>query len=201
LETLSDKQLVERMCAGDGRGFDELFARHEPAVRQRALAVLRDHAAADDVAQEVFLRLWTRAEQWNGQGPLGPWLMRITENLARNHLRTVRRRRQQPLEGPAAAPDGGDTPPPGRWMIDEEADDPPELAGLAERNELLWQLVDSLAPDKGQVLRLVHQRELGIRQAAEELGIPQGTVKSRLHYAIKELSELLHEMGADWENP
>ena len=63
---------------------------------------------ADDLTQETFLRVWTRSEQWDGRGSFTGWLYRIATNLALNHLRSVKRRRQRPLELPAEPDDDDD---------------------------------------------------------------------------------------------
>ena len=60
--------------------------------------IVREPAATEDLVQEVFLRVWTRAEQWQGSGTVKGWLYRIATNLSLNHLRSVKRRPQQPLE-------------------------------------------------------------------------------------------------------
>ena len=78
--------------------------RFSSAMKARSAAIscylVRDEPAAEDLLQETFLRVWTRAGQWNGQGTFKGWLFRIATNLALNHLRTRRRRPEQPLELP-----------------------------------------------------------------------------------------------------
>jgi DNA-directed RNA polymerase specialized sigma24 family protein len=76
--------------------------------------------------QEVFLRVWQRAEQWQGHGTLHAWLVRIATNLALNHLRTVRRREQPLAMPPSRLPDdaGQDLPSVPPWMSDATAMSP-----------------------------------------------------------------------------
>ena len=93
----SDQDLVRRMLGGDEAAFEALAARYGPAVRRRLLAIVRVEATADDLLQEVLLRLWTRGGQWQGKGSLAAWLLRTATNLALNQVRTVRRRRSRPL--------------------------------------------------------------------------------------------------------
>ncbi len=195
----TDRALMERIGRRDGEAFDVLFDRYAPEVRRRIGPLVHDASAAEDLVQEVFLRLWTRAEQWTGQGPLGAWLGRIALNLARNHLRSHRRRRQRPLELPADAP-GEDDALQAAWMVDPASPPPDRAAEAAERQALLASLIDGLPPTQRQVLRMVHQRELQLAEVARELGIPVGTVKSRLHYAIRQLTEQLRESGTEWED-
>ena len=96
----SDRELIEQIRERNTDAFDILFERYRHAIHKRLLRIVRDESAAEDLGQEVFLRLWTCAAQWDGRGELGAWLYRIATNLALNHLRTVHRRRQQPLEIP-----------------------------------------------------------------------------------------------------
>ena len=69
-------------------------------------------------------------------------------------------------------------------MIDTSSRGPEVIVEQAERSQLLWQLVDELSQEKQEVLHLIYQKEMALREAAIELGIPEGTVKSRLRYAI-----------------
>ena len=186
--TPSDQDLVQHVLEGDGRAFEALFERYGEMIRRHLARIVRDDAAAQDLVQEVFLRVWTRAEQWDARGSFKAWLYRIATNLALNHLRTVRRRREQPLETPAGWDEEGEESNIHAWMIDASALGPDAIAELAERRELLRRLIGQLPDDKRQVIRLVHEMELSLRDAADELGIPEGTVKSRLYYAKRRLA-------------
>ena len=201
----TDHDLTRRL-AGDAAAFDTLFDRYEPQVRRRLIRVVRDESAADDLLQEVFLRVWTRAEQWEGRGSLLGWLLRMATNLALNHLRTVRRRRQQPLEFPSRSASTGDPDDdddedlvPG-WMIDAASLRPDQIFEQAERREALWGLVDSLPDRQREVLRMAHEMEMDIAEIADQLGVPPGTVKSRLHYARSGLAKELRQRTEEQED-
>ncbi|NLX06207.1 MAG: RNA polymerase sigma factor [Phycisphaerae bacterium] len=196
----SDEALMQRISEGDEPAFEALMERYQEPVRQQLLRMLRDQTAADDLAQEVFLRVWTRAEQWNGAGPLRAWLLRVATNLTLNHLRSIRRRRQTPLQ-PPREPDDDETEPsmPG-WMVDAAALGPDALAEQAERGELVRRLLAQLSDDKREVLRMVHEDQLPLRDVAERLGVPEGTVKSRLHYALRRLAAQWHDLEKQWED-
>jgi len=196
---LSDQDLAERVQAGDAQAFEALFDRHEEMIRRHLAHIVRDEAAAQDLVQEVFLRVWTRAEQWDGRGAFKAWLYRIATNLAFNYLRSVRRRREQPLEiadDPGKDEEAGLVP---AWMVDASALGPDASLELAERSELFRRLVERLPAEKREVFRLVHQMEMSVRDAADELGIPEGTIKSRLHYAKKRLAREWQDLETEWE--
>ena len=196
----SDQTLIRKVVKRDVAAFETLFARYSASVRQHILSIVWAESAAEDLVQEVFLRVWMRAEQWNGQGEFKGWLFRIATNLALNYLRTVRRQRQEPLEIPPDEFDDEDERPPDPdWMIDTSARGPEVMVEQAERSQLLWQLIDGLPQEKREVLHLIYQKEMALREVAIELGIPEGTVKSRLHYSIRHLAREWREIASGWE--
>ena len=196
----SDQTLIRKIVRRDAAAFEILFARHSASVRQHILSIVRTESAAEDLVQEVFLRVWTRAEQWSGQGEFKGWLFRIATNLALNHLRTVRRQRQEPLETPPDEfEDEDECPSDPDWMIDMSSHGPEVMVEQTEQSQLLWQLVDELPQKKREVLHLIYQKEMALREVAIELGIPEGTVKSRLHHSVRYLAREWKEIASDWE--
>ncbi len=196
----SDQDLVERIREQDAHAFETLFERYGEMMRRHLARFVRDDAAAQDLVQEVFLRVWTRAEQWDGRGSFKAWLYRIGTNLALNHLRSLRRRREQPLDIPddRADDDDEETTVPA-WMIDAAALGPDTVLELAERRERLRRLIGRLPEEKREVFRLVHEMELSMRDAADELCIPEGTVKSRLYYAKRRLAREWRDVETETE--
>ena len=95
-----ESEVVRRVGAGDVRAFEALFARYHEPIHRHVRRVVRDPATAEDLTQEVFERVWTRAGQWNGRGAFKAWLFRMATNLALNQLRSQRRRpRSRCLDG------------------------------------------------------------------------------------------------------
>ena len=84
-------------------------------------------------------------------------------------------------------------------MIDASTLPPDEVLAVAERRRLLRGLVTRLPEDGRRVIRLVYDGHLNTRQAAAELGIPEGTVKSRIHHARKQIARSWRDLGIDWE--
>lgn len=190
----SDQELIARILKRDSRAFEALFERYQEGLRRHLLRFVRNPSAAEDLLQETFLRVWNRAEQWNGSGPLKAWLYRIATNLALNHLRTVRRRREQPLDIQDSWDEEDEEDLVPAWMVDASTLGPEAAVQQAERQELVQQLVEGLPEEKREVFRLVHEMEMSMRDAADELGIPEGTVKSRLYYARKQLAHEWEEL-------
>ena len=185
----SDPELIHQIQAGDPAAFEVFFDRYRPAIVTHIARIVREPAATEDLVQEVFLRVWTRAEQWQGSGSVKGWLYRIATNLSLNHLRSVKRRPQQPLEIPAD--DGDDDNPVPGWMVDASALTPEAQLEIVEQQKLLGQLVDALPPEKQDVFRMVYDDEMDLHSVANALEIPEGTVKSRLYHSRKKIAEQL----------
>jgi RNA polymerase sigma-70 factor (ECF subfamily) len=190
---------MARIRQGDEQAFDLLLNAHEPAVRGRLSRIVRDHAAVEDLVQEVFLRLWSRAGQWDGRGSVAGWLLRIAVNLGLNHLRTVRRRRTQSLDGEARA-DGENGSTILDCLPDEDMPTPEEAVRCLEQQRVLARMVGNLPPAQQEVVRLAHETECDIAGIAGQLGIPPGTVKSRLHYARGKLADMWQRWQEHEEN-
>ncbi len=189
-DTLSDCELLSRIQArrqDSASAFEALLDRYRDHVCRHLTRMIRDISAAEDLTQEVFLRVWTRSEQWSGQGHFRAWLLRIATNLALNHLRTVRRRREAPIGLPSEATQDRRPVAPA-WSSEQAALSPEALLELAETRRRFERLVAGLAEEKREVFRLVHEGDMAVREVASRLRIPEGTVRSRLHYARKQLA-------------
>jgi RNA polymerase sigma-70 factor, ECF subfamily len=193
----SDDDLAGRIQAHDEAAFELLFERYGEALIRHLSGMNHCGPAAEetaqDLVQETFLRVWTHAVQWNRQGSFKAWLYRIATNLALNHLRSLRRHPAQllPSEDESswdAWSEEEDTPAPG-WLVDSTALGPDAALEQTEERTRLYRAIRGLPEEKREVFRLVHEMDLSIRDAAGRLGIPEGTVKSRLHYAQKKLGE------------
>ena len=158
---------------------DEALARLVPAYRRRvfglAFGILRDRAAADDVTQEVFVKLWQNLGGYDGSAQLSTWIYAITRNAAISSLR--KRSRLVSLEEPGVAA-VVDTLAAGE-SADETAD--PQL----------WRLVDALPDRQRQVVVLFYQEDRSVEEVADMLGIPANTVKTHLHRARAKLAASL----------
>lgn len=133
---------------------------------------------ADDLTQQVFLRMFRKLEQFNGQSKLETWLYRLASNEALQHLRRSKRRSTAPL-------------------VTDPATDDPDRLGKAEEAELLETAMSQLDPELRAILILKEQQNLSYREIAESIGIPEGTVGSRLNRARKLLRQELTQLG--WE--
>lgn len=197
---LSDAELVARIRKHNADAFEELSVRYREIIYRHVLSTIRDSDATEDVVQEVFLRIWTHVEQWNGRGTFKAWLFRIATNFALNHLRTLKRRKQQPLETSSDPLNEDDESSIPEWMTNHALPGPEIIVEQGERSKLLQQLVNGLPEEKREVFRLIHDAEMETSKVAETLGIPEGTVKSRLHYANRRLAREWRDATKEWED-
>jgi RNA polymerase sigma factor (sigma-70 family) len=162
--------------------FGELFEEHATAVYNFCFRRLADWATAEDMTSAVFLEAWRRRDRVDffGEPPL-PWLLGVANNLMRNHRRSLRRATAAlaRFHAVASAPDFGD----------ELAD---RLDAERQMREVLERIAD-LAPQEREVLELCAWAELSYEDAARALGVPVGTVRSRLSRARAHLRELEEE--------
>jgi len=182
----SDDELIRLVQQHDPEAFELFFGRYEEAIRRHLARMLRDDHAANDLLQEVFMRVWTHADQWEGRGPVKGWLFRIATNYAVSYLRSPRNRREHSLQ---ATTTGVEQMPTASALIESPLAGPEMLTLFAERHASLRLLIGRLPLDKQVVFRMVYEEEMDTRDVAATLGIAEGTVKSRLHYARKWLAQ------------
>ena len=193
----TDQDLMQLIQARDAGAFEEFFARHRAKVLGYLTRIVRERSSAEDLLQEVFFRVWRRSAQWTGRGSPQSWLFRIAGNLALNHIRSRNRRPQMSLEThPAMTDDESESNLPA-WMIDAAALGPDAMAEQAERHERLRKIIDDMPEHKREVLHLIYDAEMDISGAAEALGIPEGTVKSRLHNIRRDLARKWKEIEGE----
>jgi RNA polymerase sigma-70 factor, ECF subfamily len=165
----SEPALVRAAQRGSAEAFAELFRRHWPRAHRAAWLVVHDATAAEDVAQEAFLAAVRSLDRFDRRRPFGPWLHRIVVNRAIDYARARELRR----EVAAAASDP--VAPPDRTA---PADD--LLAALA-----------ALPPDQRAVIVMRHLLGFTPGEIARALGLPRGTVNSRLRRGLDGLQEVV----------
>ena len=185
----ADAVLMGRIVEKDQEAFAILFRRYRAQVTENMLWITRDPNLADDLTQEVFLKLWNRAAQWSGKGSFRAWLFRIARNLSMNQMRSINRRCEQSLEGPSPWDEEEHGPPVPGWMIDGAALGPDVVMERGEQRRILQDLIDALPEEKREVFQMVYGDEVALREVARRLEIPEGTVKSRLFHARKQLAD------------
>jgi RNA polymerase sigma-70 factor (ECF subfamily) len=184
LAEISDEQLFERHRAGDRAAFRTLIERHRADLLRFLIRLTGDQATAEDVFQEAFLQVHLSADSFDASRRFKPWLFTIAANKGRDQLRKKARRKALDLSAPVKGGPGGDA---GATFVDlMEIDTPPPEAAMndAEQSKRVQQVIDSLPYALREILLLAYFQRLSYAQVADELGIPLGTVKSRLHAAV-----------------
>jgi RNA polymerase sigma-70 factor (ECF subfamily) len=186
-----DREALARVAAGDVEAFQPLVERHQDRLIAVCQRLLGDREAARDAAQEVFLKAFRKAGDFEPRAQVSTWLYRIAVNHCLNVLRRRRIARFLPWAGDA----GGEEEAPAFDPPDEAAD--PETALVSRRR---WQrtrrAIDRLPPGQRAVLVLVRFEGLAYKEAAAALGISPGAVESRLVRALRNLDAALAQDSA-----
>ncbi|MDX1682248.1 MAG: sigma-70 family RNA polymerase sigma factor [Phycisphaeraceae bacterium] len=196
-EELTDADLMRQYQAGQSDAFAALVERYRKPLFYFLQRYVRDPSTADDLFQETFLQVHRSADSFDPDRRLKPWLFTIAANKARDYLRRTQRRKTLSLsrsvgsDGEASFVDlmEGDLPDPGEDLEESET---------AER---VRDVAGKLPEDYREILLLAYFQQFPYRQIAEILDIPLGTVKSRLHAAVKAFAGLWHAENGPLSSP
>ena len=188
----TDEMLMVRYQRGERKAFVELVRRHNRPIYNFVLRQLRVPSVAEDVTQDVFMRLVQNAAEFKHEARFLTWLYTIARNLCIDQLRKLSHRRHASLDQPG--PDGGES----KALGESIADSNPQTS--AERNALssevrssIVKAVDSLPDDQREVFLLREVANLPFRDIAEITGVGENTVKSRMRYALDRLKDALSD--------
>ena len=179
LEELSDERLLAEARDGDAAAFSEFVRRHTAAVH-RWMSRAVGAQEAEDLTQDVFLKAYRGLARFRGEAPARAWLASIADNAVKNRYRALSRFRRI---FSSADPEGRDV---------ESADaDPERSAGAGESRRLVAEALQRIAPEYRMPLVLRDLEEWSYDEIAASLGLPLGTVKSRIARARGQLREVL----------
>lgn len=182
LDTNGDRDLVLQLQGGSLDALGQIYDRYQRMVYRTALLITGDSYAADDLMQEVFLRLFRFAKHIDHTRPLEPWLYRMTANLSYTWVKR-NRRWLQPLEDLAD------------WLAGGGKGSPHEMVERRDEWQRVQRAVSNLPLPQRVVVVLYYLNDLSLQEIAEILDIPLGTVKSRLHYGRRSLKKTLGLQG------
>jgi RNA polymerase sigma-70 factor (ECF subfamily) len=176
----SDKELVVAARGGEVPAFDALFYRYRDGIYRLALAITKDVQYAEEVVVDTFARAHRALARLEPDDSLRPWLYRVAVNLSYNH---------RPRKGMVLAPleDALDD------IVVGEERSPAALAERAEVRRVVLDCVDRLGPKHKVVVVMHYLNGLNLAEIAEIVDCPIGTVKSRLHYALRNLRKHLSQ--------
>jgi RNA polymerase sigma-70 factor, ECF subfamily len=180
---------------GDRHAFSELVRRYERELYSYLARYLGDAEAAEDAFQAAFLQVHLKCESFEEGRRFRPWLYTIATNQAIDFQRRNRRHRILSLDRPHSS-HGDDAGSISSCMAGADLTPEETLSGQEDRQRIA-EAVEELPESLREAVRLVYFQDLKYREAAEILGIPVGTVKSRLHAAMQKLSESWNRDLAD----
>ncbi len=189
---VQDAELVRRFNAGEEGAFVEIVTRYRGKMFSIALRHLRNHADAEEITQDTFIRAHRALARFRGDSSLATWLHRIAFNLSRNRCKYYFcRRRHATLSLDYAFSD--DNQASFADLIASEAPSPAREATAGEFSELVIVCMEKLGPNQREILALRNGLNQSYGEIARELGISIGTVKSRIGRARESLRALLAE--------
>lgn len=192
LFSTSDEQMMWRVkLQDDPQAFARLVARWEKPIQRLCARVTGDVHRAEDLTQTAFARVFARRADWEPAGRFSTFLWRVALNLCHDELRRTRRRGEFSLD--ALGEDGGA----GLESFAADEPSPDAQAELQERGELVRRALLELSPHYREVVVLRHYEGLKFREIGDVLGIPEGTVKSRMAEALGQLQKLLKHVNEE----
>lgn len=184
-----DRVLVERCLKGEEKAFEELLRKYKNSVYSICYRMVRNQTDAEDLAQDVFIRTFTVLDRYDPSYPFSSWLFRITSNLCIDFLRKAKWGMvsiDQPIDGPEGSIQRqlpSDVVKPDRRMENKEM-----MAALEEAISIL--------PEHYRVIVILrHQEQMSYEEIADDLGIPLGTVKARIHRARNMIKDYFRKSG------
>ncbi len=188
----TDEMLMVRYQRGDREAFAELVRRYQRAVYNFVMRQLRHPGTAEDVTQEVFVRVVQNAAEFKHEARFTTWLYTIARNLCIDHLRKLSHRRHPSLDQPAAGASEGR--PLGENIADvHPSTDVERAAAASEVQACIVRAVESLPEEQREVFLLREVANLPFKEIAEVTGAGENTVKSRMRYALDRLQAALSE--------
>lgn len=178
----SDVDLLESIAGGDRQAMRTLYVRHNLRVFRFVRGLVRDDARAEDVVSEVFLDVWRHAGRFEGRSQVSTWMLAIARFKA---LSVLRQRQDEVLDDETAE------------TIADLSDDQQADLEKKDTGTLLRKCLTQLSPEHREVIDLVYYHEKSVEEVAAITGVPRNTVKTRMFYARKRISELFEQAGGE----
>jgi RNA polymerase sigma-70 factor (ECF subfamily) len=186
----SDEALLAAYRGGNVAAFETLLGRYRRPLFNVVLRTVRDRGRAEEVYQDVWVKVVERSEDFRGDAKFSTWLYAIARNVSIDHLRKQRHRNHASLDAPAAEGSAS--------LLERVAGAGPtteQLAGGALLGARLVEAVEALPDEQREVFVLRQVQGLAFVEIAEVVGTSTNTVKSRMRYAL----ERLRDTFADWK--
>jgi RNA polymerase sigma-70 factor (ECF subfamily) len=175
-EPSSDEMLVARIAGGDRLAMQTLFARHRTPVYRWLLRLVGNETVAEDLLSDVFLDVWRQAGRFQARSAVSTWLLAIARFKA---LSARRGRKDAELDETIEA------------TVADSADNPEVVLQKKSRDQFVRTALTRLSLEHREIIDLVYYHDKSVDECAQILGVPSGTVKTRMFYARKKLAEMV----------
>ena len=172
----SDEMLVARIAGGDRLAMQTLFARYRTPVYRWLLRLVGNETVAEDLLSDVFLDVWRQAGRFQARSAVSTWLLAIARFKA---LSARRSRKNAELDEAIEA------------TVADSADNPEVVLQKKSRDQFVRTALTTLSPEHREIIDLVYYHDKSVDECAQILGVPSGTVKTRMFYARKKLAEMV----------
>jgi RNA polymerase sigma-70 factor (ECF subfamily) len=186
----TEARLVERLVARDERAFNDVVRTYERRIFALALRMIGDRAEAEDLAQEVFVQVFKAIGTFRGESKLSTWIYRIAVNLSKNRTKYLRVRHTSEQDEIGAIEE--------RMPMDgvkpanvSRVERPDEMMAGLETEQVVRRAILELEASFRECLVLRDVEDLSYEEIGEITGLPEGTVKSRIHRARSQLKEIV----------
>jgi RNA polymerase sigma-70 factor (ECF subfamily) len=191
----TEARLVERLVARDERAFNALVRAYEKRIFALALRMMGDRAEAEDLAQEVFVQVFKAVSSFRGESKLSTWIYRIAVNLSKNRSKYLRVRHTDEQDEIAAMEERAPIVESKRANV-SRVERPDEMMAGREAEQVVRRAILELEPSFRECLVLRDVEDLSYEEIGAITGLPEGTVKSRIHRARAQLKDLVeHALG------
>jgi RNA polymerase sigma-70 factor (ECF subfamily) len=182
MQSTSDEVLIGRIANGDRLAMQVLYARHHVRVFRFVIRIVRDESTAEDLISDVFLDVWRQAGRFQGRSSVSTWMLAMARFKA---LSALRRRPDEEFDEDSTV------------GIEDGSDDPHTSLEKKDKSALIKRCLAGLSAQHREIIDLVYYHDKSVEEVAAIVGIPENTVKTRMFYARKRLSELLKAEGIE----
>jgi len=177
---VSEHKLLRGVASRDQQAFRTLYAEYQRRLFVYFMKMIRDEGRAEELVNDVMWEVWRGAQSYEGRSALSTWIFGIAHHKAMDE---VRRRRPQMME---------------EEVLDRVADPAEGAVEAMEKQDVAQAMklaLGKLSAEHREVLEMTYYQHFSVQEIAETLGIPEGTVKTRMFYARQRLKEILKQMG------
>lgn len=177
-----DRELIARVARRDSAALRALFTLYQVRLHRFVFRLVRNEAIAEELVNDTFVKVWTKAGSYNGQSTVSTWIFTIARNEA---LSLLRRKTEAALDDETAG------------QLEDESDTQDVSVAKKDKGALMRECIDKLSDAHREVIDLVYYQEKSVQEVSQILDIPENTVKTRMYHARQQLSTHFKRAGVD----